>query len=238
MFAIDPALEHGAGGPPAKKQRIETPRHRKKVTVDPLELITGSISARMVSTFMQLWITHELEVTSADPDDDTDEDFPELCEAAVEIIEHVEELAETENIAAADFKWDLEYDGSAVDFGLLVQLHKWLIICNLAVGSVEPKAPRAKKAKEPVHTFVHNGHRITLTPNIRVEARTDPSAYPGCVEAGLDIISAVLKNRSGGEKCLTCGNSGTRGKAMGNRPIPPPADHPYLSLNRLVSHWL
>ncbi|KAJ7629322.1 hypothetical protein B0H17DRAFT_1218241 [Mycena rosella] len=60
-----------------------------------------------------------------------------------------------------------------------------------------------------------------------IGARTDPSSYPGCVEVGMDTVSAVLTNRNNHQKCISCDT--LRGKALDERVIPPKADHLFLA---------
>lgn len=85
---------------------------------------------------------------------------------------------------------------------------------------------------------------ITLSGLELLKARTDASAYPGIVEAGMKPISAVLRNRvspvllplfsnpqpcqAGRHKCITC-DSGPRGAALDARADPPATDHPFLA---------
>jgi hypothetical protein len=93
--------------------------------------------------------------------------------------------------------------------------------------------------------IIDDGKTITMTPARLTQARTNPSAFPGCVEAGLETIVEVLKNRvcllfyisfwqfihyvqNGNSKCFSCNVSGVRGQALTNRPDPPLADHPFL----------
>ncbi|KAJ7147754.1 hypothetical protein C8R46DRAFT_1231644 [Mycena filopes] len=222
---IDPAL---TGDQPAKRRRQDEPQHRKIVTIDAREVVTDSLNAKMVFAFTKLWAVDRSAITSADAAEVADDDYPALCNAAVDIIDHVQDVAQQQALSEADFKWDLEYDGTDISFGLLVQLQKWLVVCGLAAEDKVPVKAKKVAQKAKVYTIWENGKRITFSPAMQIAARTNASAYPGCVEEGMDLISAVLKNRSGGEKCITC-DSGPRGKVMEDRPIPPAADHPYLS---------
>ncbi|KAJ7794000.1 hypothetical protein B0H14DRAFT_2622298 [Mycena olivaceomarginata] len=99
------------------------------------------------------------------------------------------------------------------------------------VGNIQKKPAPAPQKPPKDHsdvTITHNGKRVKMTQKMLGDACMDPSMYPGCVKAGMDIIKEVLKNRNGRVKYITCDKGGTRGKAINDRPVPPKADHPYL----------
>jgi hypothetical protein len=47
----------------------------------------------------------------------------------------------------------------------------------------------------PAVEIMIGGKRQIMTPTMITTAWKDPKAYPGCVEAGMDTVAAILKNR-------------------------------------------
>ncbi|KAF7328180.1 hypothetical protein MVEN_02575600 [Mycena venus] len=240
---IDPTLVDSEA-PPTKRPRIESDqRHRKIVVDNPLESVKESINAPMLARFLALWFAHGSAVEAADPDH-TANKFDDLCDSATEIIDHVTDVAQRAEYSNDQFKWEIEYDGGPVKFSHLIALHNWLVDTGLMVGSIQQK-PAPKKGMmfysslmPEVNSFPvtnertrvkihHDGKYIAMTQAMLTQARLEPAAYPGCVEAGIETVSEVLTNRNGRSKCISCDASGLRGKALDDRPIPPPADHPY-----------
>ncbi|KAJ7119235.1 hypothetical protein C8R43DRAFT_1137120 [Mycena crocata] len=225
---IDPNL----AGPPSKKKRPngEVPRHRKIIQEDPVDQIADSIPARMTAPFVKEWTAHKTAITSADPSGEADSTFAELVNAAVTIMDHVVATAGRLNLSPSHFKWKNTYDGGEVQFGHITALHKWLVDSGSVmetpdVVKVTPVVEKAAKSTPTVRIY-HNGKMVTLTSTMTINARRVADMYPGCVESGMDPVLAVLRNRAGEDKCITC-HSGPRGKAL-DRPPPPPSDHPYL----------
>ncbi|KAJ6611257.1 hypothetical protein B0H10DRAFT_1953220 [Mycena sp. CBHHK59/15] len=157
----------------------------------------------MLSRFLNGWLTHGTTIESADPSSTADE-FLDLHDAAEETINQVLYVA-----AQSKFSHEVSH---------LTALHDWLITAGLMVGNTQKKPPPAPKKvtkdNQPVK-IIHGSKLITITPAMLVEARLDPSKYPGCVE-------------SGGQKCITCGSSGPHGQALTSRPVPPNEDRLYL----------
>ncbi|KAJ7897859.1 hypothetical protein B0H14DRAFT_2557377 [Mycena olivaceomarginata] len=154
-----------------------------------------------------------------------------FTDAAVEILDQVAHATQQSQFSDEQFGWNIQYDGGDVKFSHLISLHAWLVANGLMVGNIQKKpAPAPQKAPKDHSdvTITHNGKRVKMNQKMLGEARMDPSMYPGCVEAGMDIIKEVLRNRNGRSKCITCDRGGARGKAINDRPVPPTADHPYL----------
>ncbi|KAJ7832507.1 hypothetical protein B0H13DRAFT_2370903 [Mycena leptocephala] len=195
---IDPSLA-------AKRPRGNYgPVHRKIVAEDLLEVVTDSIPAKMVSRFAFKWQGEEQAIESADPGS-TAEEFADLCDAATDLIDHVIEVAENSRFSSHQFNWKINYNGGPIN---------------------KPGPPKVKK-NVPIK-IVEAGKLTTMTAAKLILARTNPTMYPGCVEAGMEAVCAVLMNRSGHEKCITC-DQGARGKALVSKPVPPAEDHPYLA---------
>ncbi|KAJ6532614.1 hypothetical protein B0H19DRAFT_1081649 [Mycena capillaripes] len=243
---IDPSLMDSQG-PSAKRPRTnQGPIHRKigtlyylqlgvgfepfTVEVDPMVCVTESINARMMSSFLIHWLKNGAAVESADPSSTADT-FPELHDAASEIIDHISYVIEKNGLNEEELNWKLDADGP-LNTSHLVALQIWLVSCDLMVGNLQMKpSPAIKKVRRddaPVE-IINDGELIKMTPGMLIEARLDPVAYPGCVEAGLETVKAVFKNRAGRYKCITCDSSAPRGRGLEGRAIPPKADHPYLA---------
>ncbi|KAJ6533641.1 hypothetical protein B0H19DRAFT_1081056 [Mycena capillaripes] len=243
---IDPSLMDSQG-PSAKRSRTnQGPIHRKigtlyylqlgvgfepfTVEVDPMVCVTESINARMMSSFLIHWLKNGAAVESADPSSTADT-FPGLRDAASEIIDHISYVIEKNGLNEEELNWKLDANGP-LNTSHLVALQIWLVSCDLMVGNLQMKPPPAiKKVRRddtPVE-IINDGELITMTPGMLIEARLDPVAYPGCVEAGLETVKAVFKNRAGRYKCITCDSSAPRGRGLEGRVIPPKADHPYLA---------
>ncbi|KAJ6542976.1 hypothetical protein B0H19DRAFT_1076999 [Mycena capillaripes] len=230
--AIDPRLLNPEE-PPAKRLRAGNgngPRHRKIVIEDPLESVKESITAPMLSAFLFSWLQHGTAVAAADPTSSADK-FKEARDAATDIIEHIEQFSTTSGFSHEQLQWNIKNNGGHVKVSHITGLHEWLVIAGLLVGDLQQKPPPvAKKTKQAAMSvrIVHKGKTTTMTRTMLLEARLEAEKYPGCVEAGMEVITEVLKNRSGFEKCITC-DSGPRGKSLDNRPIPAKEDHPYLA---------
>ncbi|KAJ7931839.1 hypothetical protein B0H13DRAFT_1857495 [Mycena leptocephala] len=224
--SIDPSL---IAAPPAKKPRNGSgPRHRKIVAEDPMGTIKDHITATMLANFVNKWLENATEVEATEGTRTADR-FLDLRDSAVEIIERVAEVAEQYGFSDEQLQWEIQYDGGAVNISHLTSLHDWLVATGLMIGNIQMK-PAVKKAGQSAHTvkIIDDGKTVTMTPARLTQARTNPSAFPGCVEAGLETIVEVLKNRNGNSKCFSCNVSGVRGQALTNRPDPPLADHPFL----------
>ncbi|KAJ7642559.1 hypothetical protein B0H17DRAFT_1216381 [Mycena rosella] len=185
----------------------------------------------MLSRFLNGWIAHGTAVESSKDSSRTADIFPGLRDSATEIIHHVLDFAEQSGFSHEQVKWTMEYDSGPLKISHLIALHDWLVETELMIGGIQRKPdPAAKKAAQsatPSVKISHEGKQITMTPAMLIEARTDPSSYPGCVEAGMDTVSAVLTNRNNRQKCISC--DALRGKALDERVIPPKADHPFLA---------
>ncbi|KAJ7127317.1 hypothetical protein C8R43DRAFT_957996 [Mycena crocata] len=236
--------------PPAKKARSsEVQRHRKirkyicvafavrplitlVVIEDPMETITNSISAPMMLSFVNAWLKNGAAVALADPTSTADDAFPVLHEAAVTIMDHVMDVAAHANLPLAQFNWAIKYDGGQVRVSHLLALYDWMVSAGLmiAIAPAQAPPPAAKKSdrRQPAINIRHDGKQVVLTSKMAREARKDPSKYPGCVEAGMAPVLAVLTNRHGNEKCITCHSSAPRGEGLDARPDPPVEDHPFL----------
>lgn len=56
----------------------------------------------------------------------------------------------------------------------------------------------AAKATKASAIKIYEGNKlITMTPSMLIDARTHAGHYCGVVEAGMDTVHAVLKNRAG-----------------------------------------
>ncbi|KAF8147029.1 hypothetical protein K438DRAFT_1989995 [Mycena galopus ATCC 62051] len=196
---------------PPKKPRMNpsAPRHRKILEEDPLELVKESINALMMSRFLAAWLEHGSAVEVADPTHfaEREPQFNVLCKAAVEIIDLVLNIAEQSNFTDEQLGWENDYDGGEVKISHLISLHTWLVTNELMVGNIQKKpAPVVKKAREEKRSVVkieHEGKKITMTDSMAQQARLDPKMYPGCVEAGMEPIKEVFRNRNGRSKCIT-----------------------------------
>ncbi|KAJ7442433.1 hypothetical protein FB451DRAFT_1190561 [Mycena latifolia] len=195
--------------PPAKRVRwAEGQRHRKIATVDPLEAVAESISGRMLADFVNGWLAHCTAIESADQSSTADT-FPALCDAAADIIDAVLNVADNSGFSHEQFQWKMTAADGRLEVCHLVALHEWLVSTNLMVGDIQKKpAPAAKKgifspgrfiqfakpAAAPVKIY-DNGGLVTMTTKMLLDARLNASDYPGCVEAGMVPVTAVLKNR-------------------------------------------
>ncbi|KAJ7728386.1 hypothetical protein B0H16DRAFT_1470557 [Mycena metata] len=230
---IDPALKDSEL-PPAKKSRANDGQsmHRKIIEENPIDVVADAISPRMISTFTTHWRTYEIQLHKADPSMSA-EGFEDLYEAATDIIDRVEHIVEKTGLSYAALKWNLKRatDGGPVQVSDVITLRQWLIASGAMVGDIPPAsvpAPAAKKVStEPTIKIWVDGKKRTMTSAMMTEARKDPKAYPGCVEAGMKTVAAVLKNRSGREKCVSCDSM--RGKALESRPAPHPDDGEFLA---------
>ncbi|KAJ7645105.1 hypothetical protein DFH06DRAFT_1301127 [Mycena polygramma] len=224
---IDPALLP----PPAKKSRPDQPRHRK--TVEPLDALVETITARMLATFMTQWRASCPVVESAVPASTADT-VPDLRDAAIEIIDHVIAVAEKENYSAEELNWTMNYHSGRLTMGHVVILHEWLVAVELMDADIQQKAlpvviEKVATSEDETIRIWENGKRVSMSSGMLVDARLQPSLYPGCVEEGMPAVEAVLRNRAKRSKCISCDASGQRGKALDDRPPPPVEDHPYLS---------
>ncbi|KAJ7611138.1 hypothetical protein DFH06DRAFT_1485368 [Mycena polygramma] len=220
---IDPTLDNRS---PA---RTSAPRHRKIIEVDPFDVIAQSLDIRTVAKFNNSFVHHEDAVRAADPSS-TAEVFMDLSDIAEELMDQVEEIGREAGLSYAQLKWKIEHAGGPLKVSDLIGLYDWLVMADYIIVAIPQKpataSPKVAKDSTAVKIYV-NGIRTTMTFTMMNEARKEPSKYPGCVEAGMKTVAAVFQNRSGNEKCITCA-SGPRGRALGDRPIPPASDHPYL----------
>ncbi|KAJ7102524.1 hypothetical protein B0H15DRAFT_1017643, partial [Mycena belliarum] len=220
---IDPSLEDG---PPRKKSRGTGQTHRKILVVDPMNTVKESITAPMLVKFTTAWLTHGSAVEAADGTTSADT-FPSLRDSAIDIIDHVLDIADQSKFSLVQLKWTMEYESGELNLEHITALRDWLVDAELMIGDLQRKPVKKVKDKDVTVRIMHEGKWVTMTPAMLLDARMDPSKYPGCVEGGMAPVLAVLKNRNGMHKCITCG-SGPRGKAIDSRPIPPTIDHPYL----------
>ncbi|KAJ7751357.1 hypothetical protein B0H16DRAFT_1724090 [Mycena metata] len=210
---IDPALNNSEPPPPKKSRANDgQPMHRKIIEENPIDVVADSITGRMISAF-----------TTA---------LGNLYQAAIEIMDRVECTAEKAGLSHEDLKWNITYtDGGAVQVSDLIALRQWLIASGAMVDDIQPAsvpAPAAKKVStEPTIKIWVDGKKRTMTSVMMTEARKDPKAYPGCVKAGMKTVAAVLENRSGREKGVSCDS--VRGKALESRPAPHPDDGEFLA---------
>ncbi|KAJ7838933.1 hypothetical protein B0H14DRAFT_3699337 [Mycena olivaceomarginata] len=198
---IDPNL---ANAPPAKKARTSYGQtHRKIVVEDPLDTVKESISAPMLGRFLGAWLEHGNAAEAADPTH-TVAGFETLYDAAVEILDQVVHSAQQSQFSDEQFGWNIQYDGGDLKFSHLISLHAWLVANRLMVGNIQKKPAPAPQKPLKDHsdvTITHNGKWVKMTQKMLGDARMDPSMYPGCVEAGMDIIKEVLRNCNGRFKC-------------------------------------
>ncbi|KAK6992370.1 hypothetical protein R3P38DRAFT_3435650 [Favolaschia claudopus] len=242
----NPPNGDGSNAPPPKKPRTtDGPRHRKIVTEDPVAAVTDSISARMLSKFLAAWVGDSTAVEKAEKGNPSGRvshsKFGPLCDAATDLIDHVEDLMEKQGWSKEQIRWNVSSDGKGITFSDVVSLHSWLVDIGLMTVDIQKKPPvKGERSNYPQILFTDIPRRkllkimderkeIVLTWKVCHDARQTPSAYPGSVEAGLEVAQEVLKNRVGRYKCITCDASGQRGKGMDNRPAPPADDHPYLA---------
>ncbi|KAJ7875820.1 hypothetical protein B0H13DRAFT_2347961 [Mycena leptocephala] len=162
------------------------------------------------------------------PPGSTAEEFADLCDAATDLIDHVTEFAENARFSPHQFNWKIDYNSGPINVSHLISLHTWLVTNSLMMPSNEQKLAPPKVKKNVPIKIVEAGKLTTMTAAKLILARTNPTMYPGCVEAGMEAVRAVLMNRSGREKCITC-DQGARGKALVSKPVPPAEDHPYLA---------
>lgn len=180
---------------------------------DPLETVKESINAPMLVRFLSLWIKHGTKVEAADPTQLAAK-FSDLCEAAADIIDHVTDIAQRSEFSVEQLKWEIKHDGGPVKFSHLISLHDWLVTTGLMVGNIQQK-PAPKKGSfvpqfilkhtdiilisvvndRPAIKIFHDGKEVEMTAKMINDARLNPSMYPGCVEAGLDVVSEILTNR-------------------------------------------
>ncbi|KAJ7909903.1 hypothetical protein B0H13DRAFT_2329842 [Mycena leptocephala] len=194
----------GNSGPGTGNKRSGAPQ--SEVAEDPLEVITDSIPAKMVSRFAFKWQGEEQAIESADPGS-TAEEFADLCDAATDLIDHVTEFAENSGFSPHQFNWKIDYNGGRINVSHLISLHTWLVTNSLMMPSNEQKpAPPKVKKNVPIKIVDNDCSKV----------------------ASMEAVRVVLMNRSGREKCITC-DQGARGKALVSKPVPPAEDHPYLA---------
>ncbi|KAJ7899605.1 hypothetical protein B0H14DRAFT_3779620 [Mycena olivaceomarginata] len=124
--------------------------------------------------------------------------FETLYDAAVEILDQVVHSAQQSQFSDEQFRWNIQYDGGDLKFSHLISLHAWLVANGLMVGNIQKKPAPAPQKSPKDHsdvTITHNGKRVKMTQKMLGDALMDPSMYPGFVEAGMDIIKEVLRNR-------------------------------------------
>ncbi|KAJ7321659.1 hypothetical protein DFH08DRAFT_941905 [Mycena albidolilacea] len=205
-LVIDPNL---ANTPPAKKARTNYGQTHRKI------VLLCSVA---------FWgLEHGNAVEAADPTH-TVAGFETLYDAAVEILDQVVHSAQQSQFSDEQFGWNIQYNGGDLKISHLISLHAWLVVNGLMDVTYASSAPKDHSDV----TITHNGKRLKMTRKMLGDARMDPSMYPRCVEAGMDIIKEVLRNRNGRFKCITCDRGGAWGRAINDRPVPPKADHPYL----------
>ncbi|KAJ7890726.1 hypothetical protein B0H13DRAFT_2531021 [Mycena leptocephala] len=204
--SIDPSLI--AAPPPKKPRNSSGPRHRKIVAEDPMGTIKDHITATMLANFVNKWLENATEVEATEGTRTADR-FIDLRDSAVDIMEHVAEVAEQYGFSDEQLQWEIQYDGGAVNISHLTSLYDWLVATGVMIGNIQMK-PAVKKAGQSAHTvkIIDDGKTVTMTPARLTQARTNPSAFPGCVEVGLETIVEVLKNRNGNSKCFSCNISG------------------------------
>ncbi|KAJ6543640.1 hypothetical protein DFH09DRAFT_1322098 [Mycena vulgaris] len=227
---IDPALSSSEAPPPKKARGNDgQPRHRKIITVSPMDSVMDSITAPMLARFVKGWLTSETRVQAADPASPAD-GFSDLREAAADIFDMVLEVVERSKFAYEQLGWKIDYEGGPMQISHLTALHDWLVTAELMVGNIQKKPvlpPKKVANDEPVVKIIHDGKRVIMTRSMAIDARLTPSMYPGCVENGMTPVISVLTNRAGKEKCITC--DGVRGQALTSKPAPPKKDGSYLT---------
>ncbi|KAJ7778007.1 hypothetical protein DFH07DRAFT_766222 [Mycena maculata] len=217
LISIDPVfLENtNPGKRPLEEAGEDRPRHRK--LPDPMVIATDTISARMLTDFTQGFGAHREELHAADPSSNARE-FLQLdaLEGVTELImEKVLKAVEDAKIEHTKFKWEINWEcGGDIEILHILQVHEWLVAVGLMTRA--PTVPDGKRALS------------SKTNKMVFEARMDAARHPGCVEAGLEPVMAMMKNRSNKWKCITCDSGGPRGKALAGRPIPPREDRPFL----------
>ncbi|KAJ6456577.1 hypothetical protein DFH09DRAFT_1349940 [Mycena vulgaris] len=227
---IDPALS-GSEAPPPKKARGNDgqPRHRKIITVSPMESVMDSITASMLARFVKGWLTSETRVQAAHPASPAD-GFSDLREAAADIFDMVLEVVERSKFAYEQLGWKIDYEGDPMEISHLTALHDWLVTAELMVGNIQKKPvlpPKKVTSDEPIVKIIHDGKKVIMSRSMAIDARLAPSVYPGCVENGMAPVISVLTNRAGKENCITC--DGVRGQALTSKPAPPKKDGSYLT---------
>ncbi|KAJ7075550.1 hypothetical protein B0H15DRAFT_806125 [Mycena belliarum] len=204
---IDPSLEDG---PPRKKSRGTGQTHRKirnaneflppadsyhfPVVVDPMNTVKESITAPMLVKFTTAWLTHGSAVEAADGTTSADT-FPSLRDSAIDIIDHVLDIADQSKFSLVQLKWTMEYESGELNLEHITALRDWLVNAELMIGDLQRKPVKKVKDKDVTVRIMHEGKRVTMTPAMLLDARMDPSKYPGCVEGGMAPVLAVLKNR-------------------------------------------
>ncbi|KAJ7719361.1 hypothetical protein DFH07DRAFT_784677 [Mycena maculata] len=238
LIPIDPVFSENTnpGKRPLEEAGEDRPRHRK--LPDPMVIATDAISARMLTDFTQGFGAHREELHATDPSSNARE-FLQLdaLEGVTELImEKVLKAAEDAKIEHAKFKWEINWEcGGDIEILHILQVHEWLVAVELMTRApTVPAVPDGKRARSSktnapvVRIRNEDGKLVTFTDKMVFEARMDAARHPGCVEAGLEPVMAMMKNRSNKWKCITCDSGGPRGKALAGRPIPPREDRPFL----------
>ncbi|KAJ7760161.1 hypothetical protein B0H14DRAFT_2634264 [Mycena olivaceomarginata] len=243
---IDPALRNESSDmPPAKRAHGAT--HRKislscspvssqyiepkfTVEVDPMDLVTPAITSCMTTKFTKMWDHHVRAIRAAEPSSNAEE-LEGLFEAATDIMDAVGLVAAQANLSSEQLKWGVEHTaGGLVQISDVIALRDWLIASDFMPAPLATAATKKASASNdddaPAVEIMIGGKRQIMTPTMITTARKDPKAYPGCVEAGMDTVAAILKNRAGREKCVSCED--LRGKAL-DKPNPPLTDGPFLT---------
>ncbi|KAJ7057620.1 hypothetical protein C8F01DRAFT_1256253 [Mycena amicta] len=227
--------------PPAKKSRTnEGQSIHTKIVGDP-QIIIDTLPNQLVRKFTKAW-TKDGKLLLRKQREDAPDGFRELAGAAYGLIHWVEKTAEAQSIDLGheDLEWliaplEAQEDGDesgpdptqALMCGDVLDLKSWLVSQDL----MEPDEQEiVQKGKATGPMIFHEGKLYEMKPRDLVTARTDVGKFTGCVEAGVDVALAVLTNRRGRQKCITCEWKGERGTAINDRPPPPAIDHPFMDV--------
>ncbi|KAJ7146654.1 hypothetical protein C8R44DRAFT_864393 [Mycena epipterygia] len=174
--------------------------------VEPVEAVAEAINGRVLTRFSNGWVTHGTAVEAKEATDTADM-FPSLRDAAQDIIDQVEDVASKSNFSYSQLKWKVDCDGGPLKISHLLALRDWLVGCDLMVANIQRKpAPLEKKVpvKPKAIKILVDGKLVTMNSKMFTMARNYASMYPGCVENGMEAVKAVLTNRNGREKCISC----------------------------------
>lgn len=98
----------------------------------------------MTTKFTNMWLSHGRAIRAADPATSADK-FPDLVEAATDIIDVVVEAAKKADLSTEQLKWGVECAlGGPVKVSDVISLRAWLITSGLMVDEIQPKSAAKK----------------------------------------------------------------------------------------------
>ncbi|KAJ7700623.1 hypothetical protein B0H16DRAFT_1483775 [Mycena metata] len=129
-----------------------------------------------------MWLSHGRTIRVADPVTSA-EKFPELVEAATNIINVVVEAAKKADLSTEQLKWGVKCAlGGPVKVSDVISLRTWLITSGLMVDEIQLKSA-AKRALNNVAVRIWDrdqGQNDNYDSLYAVDARTDAKAHPSC----------------------------------------------------------